>query len=150
MKTAESNHQNNADVDQRTSIDYGIDELNLAEFPLASIAERRLDGKKTVIFEEPLFDRLEGKYVSRRLTISGSDRFGNPFPSLSKPTLKIQPLTARTRRSVMVTTAIKAGKTRSSNSIDRSSFETISSGAFPRGKQPLQYGISRSALALGS
>ena len=60
MKTGESNHQNCTDVDQRTSIDYGIDELNLAEFPLASIAERRLDGRKTVIFEEPLFDRVEG------------------------------------------------------------------------------------------
>ena len=78
MKTAESNHQNNASVDQQTSIDYGIDELNLAEFPLASIAERRLDGRKTVVFEEPLFDRVEGKYVPRRLTISGSDRFGLP------------------------------------------------------------------------
>jgi len=78
MKTAESNHQNNADVDERTCIDYGIDELNLAEFPLASIAERRLDGRKTVVFEEPLFDRVEGKYVQRRLTISGSDRFGLP------------------------------------------------------------------------
>ncbi len=78
MKTAKSKHQNNAIVDHRTSIDYGIDELNLAEFPLASIAERRLDGRKTVVFEEPLFDRVEGKYVSRRLTISGSDRFGLP------------------------------------------------------------------------
>ena len=78
MKTGESNHQNCTDVDQRTSIDYGIDELNLAEFPLASIAERRLDGRKTVVFEEPLFDRVEGKYVPRRLTISGSDRFGLP------------------------------------------------------------------------
>ncbi|MDZ4852073.1 MAG: replication initiator protein A [Pirellulaceae bacterium] len=55
-----------------------VDELNLAEFPLASIADRHLDGRKTLVFEEPIYDRNERKYVQRRLTVSGSDRFGLP------------------------------------------------------------------------
>ncbi len=55
-----------------------VDEMNLAEFPLASIADRHLDGRKTLVFEEPIYDRYERKYVQRRLTVSGSDRFGLP------------------------------------------------------------------------
>jgi len=56
----------------------GVDELNLAEFPLAGISDRTSDGKKTVVFEDQIFDRNEGREVTRRLTISGSDRYGLP------------------------------------------------------------------------
>jgi hypothetical protein len=52
--------------------------MNFAELSLASIANRHLDGKKTIIIEEPIYDRKDQKYVQRRLTISGSDRFGLP------------------------------------------------------------------------
>lgn len=78
MKTGKSKPGRNTDLAQPSTHDFGVDELNLAEFPLSSIAERRLDGKKTIVFEEPIFDRVEGKVVQRRLTISGSDRFGLP------------------------------------------------------------------------
>ena len=78
METGNSKPRNNTDLAQPSPHDFGVDELNLAEFPLSSIAERRLDGKKTIVFEEPIFDRVEGKVVQRRLTISGSDRFGLP------------------------------------------------------------------------
>ena len=56
----------------------GVDELNLAEFPLAAISDRLPDGMKTVVFEDEIFDRVEGATVQRRLTISGSDRYGLP------------------------------------------------------------------------
>lgn len=61
-----------------TDFETGVDELNLAEFPLASISDRSLDGKKTVVFEDTVFDRAEGKSLKRKLTISGSDRYGLP------------------------------------------------------------------------
>ena len=55
-----------------------VDELNLAEFPLAAISDRFLDGTKTVVLEDTVFDREQNKYLPRRLTLSGSDRYGLP------------------------------------------------------------------------
>ncbi|WP_425395421.1 replication initiator protein A [Aeoliella sp.] len=56
----------------------GRDELNLAEFPLAAICNRYLDGTKTVVFEDTVWDDEKRKRLPRKLTISGSDRFGLP------------------------------------------------------------------------
>ncbi len=56
----------------------GRDELNLAEFPLAAICDRFLDGSKTVVFEDTVWDEEKRKRLPRKLTISGSDRFGLP------------------------------------------------------------------------
>lgn len=58
--------------------EFGVDELNLAEFPLASISDRIPDGRKTMVYEDLVFDRNEGRELKRRLTISGSDRYGLP------------------------------------------------------------------------
>lgn len=52
--------------------------MNLAEFPLASISDRLPSGLKTVVFEDHIFDRKEGRTVQCRLTISGSDCYGLP------------------------------------------------------------------------
>ena len=75
-----SNNQPTDDIIRKSSnqFEVGIDELNLCEFPLASISDRYLDGKKTVTFEEKIFDRVERCEVSRRLVLSGSDRYGLP------------------------------------------------------------------------
>ena len=54
------------------------DELNLAEFGLASAGERLLDGKKTVIFEDTVWDKDARKRLPRKLAISGSDLYGLP------------------------------------------------------------------------
>lgn len=59
-------------------LETGVDEMNLAEFPLAAISERFLDGKKTVVFEDTVFCWEQRRHVPRRLTISGSDRYGLP------------------------------------------------------------------------
>ena len=56
----------------------GKDELNFAEFPLATVSNRVLDGSKTVVFEGTGWDRRLGRRVARRLTISGSERYGLP------------------------------------------------------------------------
>ena len=57
---------------------WAVDELNLAEFPLAAISERFLDGTKTVVFEDTVWDYKQKRRVPRSLTISGSDRYGLP------------------------------------------------------------------------
>ena len=54
------------------------DELNLAEFGLASAGERHLNGKKTVIFEDTVWDKAARKRLPRKLAISGSDLYGLP------------------------------------------------------------------------
>lgn len=56
----------------------GRDEMNLAEFPLAAIGDRFLDGTKTVVFSDTVWDREKRKHLPRKLTISGSDRYGLP------------------------------------------------------------------------
>lgn len=56
----------------------GRDEMNLAEFPLAAIGDRFLDGTKTVVFADTVWDREKRKHLPRQLTISGSDRYGLP------------------------------------------------------------------------
>ncbi len=56
----------------------GRDEMNLAEFPLAAIGDRFLDGTKTVVFSDTVWDREKREHLPRQLTISGSDRYGLP------------------------------------------------------------------------
>jgi hypothetical protein len=56
----------------------GRDEMNLAEFPLSGIANRFLDGRKTVVFSDKAWDTELKQHVDRELAISGSDRYGLP------------------------------------------------------------------------
>ncbi len=56
----------------------GRDELNLAEFPLSPVTNRYLDGRKTVVFSDQVWDRDRHAFVPRQLAISGSDRYGLP------------------------------------------------------------------------
>lgn len=60
------------------ALEHGVDELNLAEFPLAAISDRFLDGTKTIVFEDTAWDYQRRERVPRKLTISGSDRYGLP------------------------------------------------------------------------
>ena len=59
----------------------GMDELNLAEYPLAGIADRFLDGRKTVVFKDQVWDPDRRLHIPRELAISGSDRYGLPTAS---------------------------------------------------------------------
>lgn len=56
----------------------GRDELNLAEFPIALLADRPPKGAKTIEFQDRIYDRGAGREVARKLTITGSDRYGLP------------------------------------------------------------------------
>ena len=67
---------------QRTNIDStpweGRDELNLAEFPIALLASRPNAKLKTIQFTDCIWDKGRESWVTRRLTISASDRYGLP------------------------------------------------------------------------
>ena len=58
--------------------DNAVDELNLAEFPLAAISDRFPAGMKTVTLEDTVYDRIQKQHLPRRLILSGSDRYGLP------------------------------------------------------------------------
>ena len=60
------------------SLQNGRDEMNLAEFPLAAISDRFLDGTKTVVFSDSVWDSELRQHVPRELTVSGSDLYGLP------------------------------------------------------------------------
>ncbi len=54
------------------------DELNFAEFPIASIADTVADNVKTLEFTDEIFDPSTAKPVTRTLVITAADRFGLP------------------------------------------------------------------------
>lgn len=56
----------------------GRDELNLAEFPIASLSSRPATVQKTLHFEDRIWDKGHGRHVTRKLTITASDHFGLP------------------------------------------------------------------------
>lgn len=75
----------------------GRDAMNLIEFPLALLSDRAPKGCKTLVFEDRIQDRGQGKYVTRRLTISGSDRFGLPTALDDEVSLGLLQLTKAAR-----------------------------------------------------
>lgn len=62
----------------RSTATWGRDEMNLAEFPLALLANRAPRACKMLTFEDRIWDKGHKRYVERKLTISGCDRFGLP------------------------------------------------------------------------
>ena len=53
------------------------DELNLAEFPIAALADRVPDGQSTLVFEDR-FEQRDSTPIVRRLTITGTHAHGLP------------------------------------------------------------------------
>jgi hypothetical protein len=56
----------------------GRDELNLAEFPLGTLADRTAPNQKTLVFEDKIWDESIQRLVTRQLTITASDKYGLP------------------------------------------------------------------------
>ncbi len=54
------------------------DELNFAEFPLAALTDQIPKGQKTLEFTDNIFDSGRRQVVTRKLTISASDKHGLP------------------------------------------------------------------------
>src|ERR1700679_4120031 len=54
------------------------DELNFAEFPLASVSNTLPKGQKTLEFTDEIFDKSANQRITRKLTIPASDKYGLP------------------------------------------------------------------------
>jgi hypothetical protein len=54
------------------------DEMNLAEFPLCALSHRLKPEMKTLRFEDRKWDEGRNDYITRQLTITGSDAYGLP------------------------------------------------------------------------
>jgi hypothetical protein len=64
--------------DQPACREYYRDELNFAEFPLASVSTSLPKGQKTLEFTDEIFDKARNERVTRKLTITASDKYGLP------------------------------------------------------------------------
>lgn len=56
----------------------GRDEMNLAEFPLCALAHRLKPEIKTLRFEDRMWDKGRNQFITRQLTVTGSDAYGLP------------------------------------------------------------------------
>ena len=54
------------------------DEMNLAEFPLCALAHRLKPEVKTLRFEDRVLDKGRNEWITRQLTVTGSDAYGLP------------------------------------------------------------------------
>jgi hypothetical protein len=71
------------------------DELNFAEFPLASLSSTLPKGQKTLEFSDEIFDKSRNERVVRKLTITASDKFGLPTAMDDEVILGLVQLTAQ-------------------------------------------------------
>ncbi|HZZ26695.1 MAG TPA: plasmid replication initiator TrfA [Pirellulales bacterium] len=55
-----------------------IDNGNLAEFPVSLLSDKAPSGVKTIEFEDTIEDWRTGQIIHRKVTVSGSDKFGLP------------------------------------------------------------------------
>lgn len=69
---------------------YGKDEMNLIEFPFGPITATRV---KTLEVEHQAFDRILKREVTRRLIMTGSDKWGLPRPIDDQVLLGLKTLT---------------------------------------------------------
>lgn len=69
---------------------YGKDEMNLIEFPFGPITATRV---KTLEVEHQAFDRILKRAVTRRLIMTGSDKWGLPRPIDDQVLLGLKTLT---------------------------------------------------------
>lgn len=76
---------------------FGRDELNLAEFPLASLSDRVPDGQKTLEYSDIIWDQGRREHVSRKLIITASDKYGLPTAKDDDVILALIQLTAQSK-----------------------------------------------------
>lgn len=69
---------NAAEKPESASRELYRDELNFAEFPLASVSTSLPKEQKTLEFTDEIFDRARNERVTRKLTITASDKYGLP------------------------------------------------------------------------
>lgn len=71
------------------------DELNFAEFPLASVSTSLPKDQKTLEFTDEIFDKARNQRITRKLTITASDKYGLPTAMDDEVILGLIQLTGR-------------------------------------------------------
>jgi plasmid replication initiation protein len=71
------------------------DELNFAEFPLASVSTSLPKGQKTLEFTDEIFDKARNQRITRKLTITAADKYGLPTAMDDEVILGLIQLTGR-------------------------------------------------------
>jgi len=71
-------NEENYGVRHSNVADIGRDEMNLAEFPVAVLADRAPAGLKSLVFEDQVWDQGQNRPVTRRVTVAASDTYGLP------------------------------------------------------------------------
>src|SRR4029078_522193 len=74
----------------------GRDEMNLAEFPLGVLSDRVPAGQKALTFEDQILDEGRNEWITRKLTITASDKYGLPTAMDDEVILGLIQLTGRT------------------------------------------------------
>ena len=59
----------------------GKDEMNLAEFPIAVVAQAAKPGQLTLHFSDTIRDNASGKTIQRKVTVHGTEEWGLPAAS---------------------------------------------------------------------
>lgn len=72
------------------------DELNFAEFPLASVSTSLPKDQKTLEFTDEIFDKARNERITRKLTITASDKYGLPTAIDDEVILGLIQLTGKT------------------------------------------------------
>lgn len=72
------------------------DELNFAEFPLASVSTSLPKDQKTLEFRDEIFDKARNERITRKLTITASDKYGLPTAIDDEVILGLIQLTGKT------------------------------------------------------
>ena len=73
----------------------GRDELNLAEFPLALLADRAPPGYNSLHYTDTVFDQSRGRQVQRSLVVSAPEEYGLPTAKDEEVLLALIHLTER-------------------------------------------------------
>lgn len=80
---------------ETTSQEAYRDELNFAEFPLASVSTSLPKDQKTLEFTDEIFDKARNQRITRKLTITASDKYGLPTAMDDEVILGLIQLTSR-------------------------------------------------------
>ena len=78
--------------------------MNFCEFPLATLSDRVPGGQKTLEFEDTL--KYGGKEVSRKLTITASDKYG--LPTSARNAFDARAKGSKTKRALLAKTSTSA------------------------------------------
>jgi hypothetical protein len=84
-----------ADIQSLSHFEDGRDSIQFAEFPLAILADSAPSNLKTVEFEDEIEDWATGKVLRRKVSITGSDKYGLPTAKDEDVLLALIQLTKR-------------------------------------------------------